>query len=76
MDLGGDSYEITKPVYAGWDEDEGRNSFKIDLSWLTSLKYPDAEAVKKINENDLILDSANVRQYFFKDDNGMFTGKK
>ena len=74
--LGSDYYEITKPVYAGWDEDEGRNSFKIDLNWLTSLKYPDAEAIKKINENDLILDSANVRQYFFKDGNGMLTGKK
>ena len=33
--LGDDYYEITQPIFSGWDEDENRNSFKIDLNYLT-----------------------------------------
>ena len=74
--LANDYYEITQPVYAGWDEDENRNSFNIDLNWLTQLKQTDTTRIKKINTNDLIADSAGLREYFFIDENGHFTGKK
>ena len=63
--LGEDYYEITQPVYAGWDEDEDRNSFKIDLNWLTALKQSDTTRIKKFSTTDKILDSANVRKYFY-----------
>jgi len=36
--LGDAYYEYTKPVYNGWDEEKNRNSFNIDLDWLTALK--------------------------------------
>ena len=58
--LGDDFYEITQPIYNGWDEDDGRNSIKIDLDWLTTLKQQDTSKVK-INNTDIIKDSANVR---------------
>ncbi len=72
--LGDDYYEVTKPVYDGWDEDQKRNSFKIDLDWLTSLK--DTSNINKKNKNDIFLDSANVKKYFFTDDDGQLTGEK
>ena len=74
--LGNDYYEITQPIYYGWDEEEGRNSFNIDLNWLTALKQLDTTMIKKINEKDLIIDSVNVRKYFFTDDNGELIGKR
>ena len=72
--LGDDYYEVTKPVYDGWDEDQKRNSFKIDLDWLTSLK--DTSNIVKINKTDIYLDSANVKKYFFTDSDGQLTGEK
>ena len=74
--LGEDYYEITQPVYAGWDEDENRNSFKIDLNWLTALKQSDTTRIKKFSTTDKILDSANVRKYFYTNELGELTGKK
>jgi len=74
--LGEDFYEITQPVYAGWDEDENRNSFKIDLNWLTALKQSDTTRIKKFNMKDMILDSGNVRKYIYVDDQGQLTGKR
>ena len=74
--LGEDYYEITKPIYDGWDEDAGRNSFKIDLDWLTSLKEVDISKIQKIEETDIIADSGNTRKYFFTDQGGIQTGKK
>ena len=74
--LADDYYQITQPVYSGWDEDENRNSFKIPLDWLTSLKQGDTTNIKKINENDIILDSLNTRHYIYTDNFGEFTGKK
>ena len=73
--LGEDSYEITQPVYNGWDEDDGRNSIKIDLDWLTTLKQQDTAGVK-LRETDIIRDSANVRQYIYTDEEGFKTGKR
>ena len=74
--LGDDYYEIIQPVYNGWDEDENRNSFKIDLNWLTALKEADISKIKKNSETDILLDSVNVRKYIFTDDLGQPTGKK
>ena len=74
--LGNDFYEITQPIYSGWDEDEGRNSFKIDLNWLTGLKHPDTTQIKKFSQGDIILDSADVRQYLYTNDSGDLTGKR
>ena len=74
--LAEDYYEITQPVYAGWDEDENRNSFKIDLNWLTALKQSDTTKIKRYYPKDRILDSANVRKYIYVNDQGQETGKK
>ena len=74
--LAEDYYEITKPVYSGWDEDENRNSFKIDLNWLTALKQPDTTKIKRYSPKDRILDSANVRKYIYVNDQGQETGEK
>ena len=74
--LGDDAYEITQPIYTGWDEDEGRNSFMIDLDWLTELKQQDTSQVEKYNPTDIITDSAQGRKYYFTDENGDITGKR
>ena len=74
--LGEAYYEITKPVYNGWDEDDERNSFKIDLNWLAALKQADISQISKFKETDILLDSADVRQYIFTDDKGLLTGKR
>ena len=66
--LGNDFYEYTKPVYDGWDEDSSRNSFKIDLDWLTSLK--DSNNLKKVNEKDIYIDSISYKKYYFVDSKG------
>ena len=50
--LGSDYYEITQPVYKGWDEDENRNSLNIDLNWLTQLKQSDTTRINKFNPKD------------------------
>ena len=73
--LGDDYYEITQPIYTGWDEDEKRNSFKIDLHWLTALKQSDTSKVK-ILPTDILIDSADVRKYLYTDADGVLTGKK
>ena len=73
--LGNDYYEITNPIYSGWDEDEKRNSFEIDLDWLTTLKQ-DTSNIKRENNFDIILDSSNVRQYIYRNEIGENTGKR
>ena len=45
--LGNDFYEVTNPIYSGWDEDEKRNSFEIDLDWLTTLKQDTSNIKRK-----------------------------
>ena len=74
--LGEDYYEITKPIYDGWDEDTGRNSFEIDLDWLTSLKAIDISKIQKVLQSDVIVDSGITRKYFFTDQEGVQTGEK
>ena len=74
--LADDYYEITQPVYPGWDEEESRNSFLIPLDWLTGLKQADTTNIKKLKANDKILDSLNTRQYVFTNDDGEMTGKR
>jgi len=69
-------YEITQPVYEGWDEDRSRNSIDLDLEWLTSLKIADSTTVNKVGSNDTFVDSADVKTYYFKDANGALTGKR
>ena len=59
--LGNNYYEVTQPVYSGWDEDEGRNSFKIDLDWLTALKQADTSRIQKVRDTDIFIDSVDVR---------------
>lgn len=73
--LGNDFYEVTNPIYSGWDEDEKRNSFEIDLDWLTTLKQ-DTSNIKRKNSFDIILDSSNVRQYLYTNEKGEKTGKR
>ena len=67
---------MTQPVYSGWDEDEGRNSFKIDLDWLTALKQADTSRIQKVRDTDIFIDSVDVRKYLFTDENGELTGEK
>ena len=74
--LGEDFYEITQPVYTGWDEDKGRNSFTIDLDWLAALKLQDSTNVERLKLSDIFIDSANVKKYFYTDENGIETGKR
>jgi len=73
--LGDQFYEITQPVYSGWDEELGRNSIDIDLDWLTNLKLHDAESIKLINTTDIFIDSVDVKKYIFSDEQGNLTGK-
>ena len=74
--LGQAFYEITKPVYSGWDEDDNRNSFNIKLDWLTALKQADTSKISKYEPTDIIMDSADVRKYYFTDAEGQLTGKR
>jgi cell surface protein SprA len=74
--LGDQYYEITQPVYSGWDEELDRNAVNIDLDWLTKLKLQDSTSIEKINDTDIFKDSSNVKQYFFSDEQGNLTGKK
>jgi len=74
--LGDQFYEITQPVYSGWDEELGRNSINLDLDWLTNLKLQDTESIKLINTSDIFIDSADVKQYLFSDEQGNLTGKE
>ena len=74
--LGDQYYEITQPVYRGWDEELNRNAINIDLNWLTKLKLQDSTSVNKINNTDVFKDSADVKQYFFSDEQGNLTGRK
>lgn len=68
--LGNDYYEITQPVYKDWDEDLNRNEVKVDLDWLSTLKKQDSTTINKVNENDVFLDSADVKRYTFIDEEG------
>jgi len=74
--LGEDYYELVQPVYNGWDEAENRNTINLDLNWLTQLKLQDSTNVKKLNATDTFSDSANIKSYTFKDENGISTGKQ
>jgi cell surface protein SprA len=68
--LGDNYYEVSQPVYTGWDEEQGRNSIDIDLSWLTRLKQQNSETVDKLRNTDTFIDSADVKKYLFTDTNG------
>lgn len=72
---GEEFYEIRQPVYDGWDEDEGRNSIKIDLNWLTALKLADSSTVDLLNPNDTFMDSTNLKRYTFSGDSGNNSNK-
>ncbi len=74
--LGDQYYEITQPVYSGWDEELDRNAVNLNLNWLTKLKLQDSTSIKKINDTDIFIDSSDVKQYFFTDEQGNLTGKK
>ena len=74
--LGEDYYEITQPVYSGWDEDEGRNSIELQLDWLAELKLKDSLSVKRFKDSDVFIDSSDVIRYLFTDDEGIKTGKQ
>ncbi len=74
--LGDQYYEITQPVYSGWDEELNRNAVNIDLNWLTKLKLQDSTSVEKINDADIFKDSSDVKQYYFSDEQGVLTGEK
>ena len=74
--LGDQYYEITQPVYSGWDEDQNRNAVNLDLDWLTNLKLQDSTSVKLINDKDVFKDSSDIKQYYFTDEHGSLTGKK
>ena len=55
-----DYYEISQPVYEGWDKQEKRNYLKVDLDFLTGLK------LKEPGPNLTVTD--NERHYFETDD--------
>lgn len=74
--LGDQYYEITQPVYSGWDEELDRNAVNLDLNWLTKLKLQDSTSIELINNTDIFIDSSDVKQYFFTDEQGNLTGKK
>jgi hypothetical protein len=74
--MGNEYYEIIQPVYHGWDENAGRNAINLDLNWLTRLKLQDTTQVTKFRATDIFLDSADVKQYFFTDEDGELTGKR
>ena len=74
--MGEDFYEITQPVYTGWDEDENRYSFTIPLDWLAALKLQDSTNIKRLKPSDVFIDSANVKKYYYTDENGIETGKR
>ena len=65
--LGDDYYEITQPVYNGWDEDKGRNSIELELDWLAELKLKDSISIKRFKETDIFVDSADVKRYIYTD---------
>ena len=74
--LGDQYYEITQPIYSGWDEDLNRNAINLDLNWLTELKLQDSKSIKLINDTDVFIDSSDIKKYFFTDEQGSLTGKK
>ncbi|MDA9934988.1 cell surface protein SprA [Candidatus Marinimicrobia bacterium] len=74
--LGDDYYEVTQPVYSGWDEDKGRNSIELQLDWLAELKLKDSTSVKRYKQTDVFIDSADVKRYLYTDDEGIQTGKR
>jgi len=73
--FGDNYYEISQPVYDGWDESTNRNSINIDLKWLTSLKLQDSTSVNKYLATDIYKDSTNIKEYLFTDELGIETGK-
>jgi len=74
--LGDDYYEITQPVYEGWDEQLNRNKIEINLDWLTKLKVQNTGNVSKIRETDSLIVDDDLRTYIFTDESGDTTGKK
>ena len=74
--FGENYYEISQPVYDGWDESLNRNSIDLDLKWLTSLKLQDSSNVKRFNPADIFKDSTDLKEYLFTDQLGAETGKK
>ena len=74
--FGENYYEVSQPVYDGWDESLNRNSINLELKWLTSLKLQDSSNVKKFNPTDIFKDSTNLKEYLFTDQLGVETGKK
>ena len=52
--FGENYYEISQPVYDGWDESLNRNSIDLDLKWLTSLKLQDSSNVKRFQPADIL----------------------
>ena len=73
--FGENYYEISQPVYDGWDESLGRNSVNLDLKWLTALKLQDSTSIKKYNSSDIFRDSTDTKEYLFTDELGIETGK-
>ena len=69
-------YEITQPVYEGWDESNKRNSIDLDLEWLTALKLANVSNVNKIRPTDTLKVWDNKREYIFRDANRDPTGKR
>ncbi|MEE8437643.1 MAG: cell surface protein SprA, partial [Candidatus Neomarinimicrobiota bacterium] len=69
-------YEVSQPVYDGWDEDRKRNDVNLDLKWLTRLKLQDSTTVEKFNETDIFLDDGFKKEYWFTDAGGQKTGKR
>ena len=73
--FGDNFYELTQPVYDGWDEAKNRNAIELDLEWLTRLKLQDSSSVKKYLETDVFMDSTDFKEYRFTNELGVETGK-
>ena len=69
---GDDYYEISYPVYEGWDKTEKRNYLELDLDFLTALKKK-KEGYKKFDDNDVFSISDSSRTYVATSNSGKDT---
>ncbi len=60
---GDDYYEVSYPVYEGWDKVERRNYLELDLDFLTDLKRRE-EGYRKYDDNDRFTITDSSRIYF------------
>tara|TARA_B100000315_G_scaffold249608_1_gene281092 strand:- start:10472 stop:16594 length:6123 start_codon:yes stop_codon:yes gene_type:complete len=73
LGFGDNYYEISQPVYKGWQD---KNEMNIDLQFLVSLKIADSTSINFKNEFDQFTYSDNSRVYVEKNPDGTETLRK